>query len=147
MVNGPEDLFPGLRGTAFQIAGPPDPNYNCIAWAAGLTTAWWWPIGDPQRIYWPAGVLHDETLEAVRSAFAVLGYVDCENADLEPGHEKVAIFANDEDFPTHAARQLASGRWTSKLGQLECNEHALRDLEGKEYGSVKLLMRRPFPGA
>jgi hypothetical protein len=145
MVKRLEDLFPGLRGTSYQITGPPDPVYNCIAWAAGATDIWWWPIGDPQRVYWPAGVPREETLEAVQAAFATQGYAVCAHAEPEAGYEKVALFANAVGFPTHAARQLSGGRWTSKLGQLEQIEHALRDLEGTEYGSVVLVMKRPMP--
>jgi hypothetical protein len=59
MVKGIEDLFPGLRGTSYQIIAPPDPIYNCIAWAAGVTDCWWWPIGDPAVVHWPTGVAHE----------------------------------------------------------------------------------------
>jgi hypothetical protein len=31
MTKAIEDHFPGLRGTAYQVTGPPDPVYNCIA--------------------------------------------------------------------------------------------------------------------
>jgi hypothetical protein len=147
MVRGIEDLFPGLRGPAYQVTSPPDAVYNCIAWAAGATDIWWWPIGDPQRVHWPAGVPREETLEALREAFATLGYAICDHSELEPGHEKVALFTNAVGCPTHAARQLCTGRWTSKLGQLEDIEHALRDLEGTEYGAVVLVMKRPVPAA
>ena len=112
MVRALEDLFPGLRGTAYQIKGPPDPIYNCIAWAAGASDSWWWPIGDPQRVYWPAGVPREETLEAVRAVFTTLGFAVCDHAEPEPGFEKVGLFANAAGFPTHVARQLESGRWT-----------------------------------
>jgi hypothetical protein len=145
MLKRIEDLFPRLRGTAYQITGPPDPVYNCIAWAAGATDSWWWPIGDPEQVHWPAGVPHEETLEAVQAAFATLGHVVCDHAELEPGWEKVALYTYADGFPTHAARQLENGRWTSKLGQLERIEHALPDLEGTEYGSVVRVMKRPAP--
>jgi hypothetical protein len=49
--------------------------------------------------------------------------------------------------PTHAARQLDNGRWTSKLGELEDIEHSLRDLEGAAYGTVVQVMKRPRPAA
>src|SRR5262249_2321359 len=125
---GMEDLFPGLRGSAYQGTSPPDDVYNCIAWAAGVIDSWWWPVGGPQRIHWPAGVSGEETLEAFREAFAALGYCACQHAELEAGYEKVALFANAAGLPTHAARQLPTGRWTSKVGQLEDIEHALREL-------------------
>ena len=42
---------------------------------------------------------------------------NCESGDLEVGFEKVAIYAQADGAPTHAARQLPDGTWTSKLGQ------------------------------
>jgi len=47
--------------------------------------------------------------------------------------------------PLHVARQLPSGRWSSKLGALQDIEHDLHDLEGTEYGSVVLVMKRTLP--
>jgi hypothetical protein len=61
---------------------------------------------------------------------------------LEPGLEKIAIFAKG-GRPTHAARQLGSGRWTSKLGRAEDIEHDLRALEGEAYGAVAFFLQRP----
>jgi len=91
--------------------------------------------------------LRDETLAALQAAFTSLRYAVCASEELEAGFEKVALFADANGFPTHAARQLKSGRWTSKLGELEDIEHALRDLEGVEYGSVVLVMQRPVPAS
>ncbi len=88
----------------------------------------------------------EATLDAFRLAFATLGYSACDDEDSEPGFEKIALFANDLGVPKHAARQLPTGRWTSKLGKMEDIEHGLHDLEGALYGSVVLLMKRPVPG-
>ena len=55
----------------------------------------------------------------------------------------MAIFVDAVGVPTHAARQLASGLWTSKLGHSEDIEHDLRALEGDTYGMVALLLKRP----
>lgn len=126
-----EDLFPRLRGASYRIIGPRDSTYNCLAWAAGVTDAWWWPSGDPTQVYWPTGAPREETLEAFRVAFSTLGYALCDDDAADRGSEKIVFFATDERIPTHAARQLASGRWTSKIGQLELIEHELRDLEGE----------------
>ena len=41
-----------------------------------------------------------------------------------------------------AAGRLPSGKWTSKLGSLEDIEHELRDLEGRHYGRVQLILKR-----
>jgi hypothetical protein len=120
--------------------------YNCIAWAAGDEQAWWWP--DPgQNRYWPPGVARLETLAGFTDAFASLGYVVCLDEGWEPGFEKIALFADGQGVPTHAARQVAAERWTSKLGELEDIEHSLHDLEGAVYGSVVQIMKRVVPTA
>jgi hypothetical protein len=54
---------------------------------------------------------------------------------LESQYEKVALFAKDGRV-THAARQLPSGRWTSKLGSDVDIEHELYAIEGEVYGTV-----------
>jgi hypothetical protein len=93
-TKGIEDHFPELRGIAFEVTGPRDPAYNCIAWAAGVSDTWWHPTGDPEKTYWPAGIPREQTLAASQVAFESLGYAVCEHADLEPGYEKVALFHN-----------------------------------------------------
>ena len=142
-----EDVFPALRGQAYQIQSPRDDHCNCIAWAAGDTQTWWWPGREVGREYWPAGVPRERTRDAFVEAFATLGYAVCEGEGPEAGYEKIALFADSDGRPTHAARQLPNGRWGSKLGKAEDIEHALHDLEGGLYGSVALIMRRPAPPA
>lgn len=66
---------------------------------------------------------------------------------MEEGYEKVALFARHDDegriAPTHAAKQLADGRWTSKLGALEDIEHMEpEDVNGPLYGTPIRFMRR-----
>src|SRR2546430_690432 len=85
--------------------------------------AWWWPDAEEQDS-WPSGVARIETVQAFREAFATLGYADCDHEQLEPAWEKIALFAL-AGIPKHAARQLPTGRWTSKLGPLEDIEHGL----------------------
>ncbi len=144
MVERLEQAFPGLRGTAYQVTSPQDDRYNCIAWAAGHTTDWWWPdeAGLPDSSYWPPGVPRTQTVEAFCAAFASLGYVVCDDEQYETAYEKIALFTLS-GVPKHAARQLPNGRWTSKLGPMEDIEHALHDLTGMVYGSVVLIMKRP----
>jgi len=135
-----EDVFPGLSGRSYRIESPRDDNYNCIAWAAGDNCHWWWP--DPaEEDTWPAGVARFETVAAFEAAFATLGYTVCDQDELEPGYEKIALFAL-AGVPKQAARQLPSGAWTSKLGPREDIQHALQDLTGMLYGSVVLVMKR-----
>ena len=140
MVAHLESLFPGLQGAAYEVTSPSDDLYNCIAWAANDKRRWWWP--EPRR-YWPAGVLREESLAAFQETFASLGYTTCADKESELGFDKIALFADADGLPTHAARQLTNGRWASKLGELEDIEHELQDLEGVEYGAVVLIMKRP----
>jgi hypothetical protein len=146
MVDRPlAEVFPGLRGQQFEVTSPKDDDYNCIAWAAGDNHNWWWPSSNEED-HWPEGVARVETLNAFRDAFAAIGYVECPHDQLEAGYEKIAVFSL-AGKPKHAARQLHTGLWASKLGPMEEIEHALHDLTGLVYGSVVLVMkrRRPIP--
>lgn len=104
-------------------------TYNCIAWAAGRMNEWWWPW-DIGGYTWPKGEgIHfelpdQETVENFVSAFKSQGYLECQNGSWEEGFEKVAIFSNHRGTPTHAARSLPNGAWTSKLGQGEDIQHS-----------------------
>ena len=152
MVAPIEAFFPGLGDTAFRVTSPATRDYNCIAWAAGDTAHWWWPDADPDNdaIFWPAGVVLEETLDAFVAAFATVGYIPCSGEQPEPGFERFALFAK-AGVPTHASRQLPSGRWTSKLGFREDIEHDLNAVSGDVYGTIALLLRRsitsPLPSA
>ena len=136
-----EDIFPRLRGSGYLIDSPQDPAYNCIAHAAADKNSRWWPDVAGEDT-WPEGVPREETREAFVAAFATLGYTVCAGEEREPGFEKVALFADAQGVPTHAARQLESTSWTSKLGGLEDIRHALHDREGTTYGSVLLILKR-----
>ena len=114
----PDDL-PNLKPDNHQETSAATPIYNCIAWAAGDAKRSWWPVGG----YWPKSVPREETLEAFVGVFEGLGYRLCEDASLEDGYEKIAIYMNAGGEPTHAALQLPDGNWTSKLGGLEDITH------------------------
>jgi hypothetical protein len=64
---------------------------------------------------------------------------------LKEGYERIALYASADGVPTHAARQLRDGRWTSKLGRCEDIEDQLRDLQGENYGAVVHIMKRAPP--
>jgi hypothetical protein len=84
----------------------------------------------------------DAGIAALEVAFESLGYKECPNSSLEVGFEKVALYGSSL-FYTHAARQLASGKWTSKLGRSEDIEHDTPDdVAGGLYGEVVQFMRR-----
>jgi hypothetical protein len=145
MLSRLEDLFPGLKDSGYQVTSLPATAYNCVAWAAGDTSAWWWPDSDPDNdaAFWPAGLPRAETVSAFIAAFATLGYRPCDNSDREPSFEKVALFARPDSVSAHAARQLPDGAWTSKLGALEDVSHPLGALDGDAYGTVVQVLKRP----
>lgn len=137
-----EQLFPRLSQANYQITSPKDARYNCIAWAVGDTERWWWPEHDLENGYWPEAAPSSVTMDAFIAAIATLGFEPCDQPGYEPNFERIALFADEQGNPTHAARQVPSGRWTSKLGKLEDIEHDLDDLKGTTYGSVVQVMRR-----
>ena len=143
MVAEIDALFPGLQSSGYRVTSSRTLDYNCIAWAAGDTTRWWWPDPDPNNAaaFWPAAVSRQETVSSFLSALGTIGFTPCADDSPELGFEKVALFALN-GIPTHAARQLANGRWTSKIGALEDIEHTLHELSGGEYGSVVQVLRR-----
>jgi hypothetical protein len=71
-------------------------------------------------------------------------YQLCESRNPEADFEKVAIYVDEDEIPTHMARQLSSGDWTSKCGDLEDIIHTLEGLEGSAYGKVSCIMKRPI---
>ena len=50
--------------------------------------------------------------------------------------------SNVNGIPTHAARQLPDGSWTSKLGQNIDVQHTIFSIQDGDYGSVAVFMRR-----
>lgn len=121
-----------IEGQNCKATSPAVHAYNCIAWAAGDTQRWWWP--DPMDAYWPPTVPCEVTVDAFLAAFATLGYQQVQDGSLESKVQKVALYcvaAGGKQTPTHAARQLANGKWTSKLGNFEDVRHdSPQDVEG-----------------
>jgi hypothetical protein len=98
--------------------------------------------------YWPISVPRKADLESFVAAFATLGFVVCDDSNLDPGVEKIAIYGVRDVagsiVPTHAARQLDSGAWTSKLGALEDISHRTTEAVcGPLYGTPCVIMSRP----
>lgn len=133
-----ERVFPGLRLSAWLLTSRADPRYNCIAWAAHDSQRFWWP---DLPYYWPPGTPREVTRAAFLACFASLGFGECDSDVLVPRVEKIALFEKDQR-PTHMARQLANGQWSSKLGGRHDISHRLRDLEGPLYGNVAAILCR-----
>jgi hypothetical protein len=139
-----QELFPKLKDVEYWFTSCPA-RYNCVAWALGDNSQWWQAERD--YAYWPAGVSTDGSVASYEALFASRGYARCDDASLEPGFEKVAIYTNDLGF-RHVTWQHESGMWWSKLGGRYDIEHATLDcLEDDHpmdgYGRARIFMKRP----
>ena len=135
----PTSEFPRLSPENHRQTSPASIIYNCIAWSAGDVKHWWQP-----GIYWPVAVQpQDYGIGVLEELFKSLGYQDCEmDFSLQTGFEKVALFGYSLYY-THAARQLPTGKWTSKLGKGEDIEHDTpHDVGGGVYGEVVQIMKK-----
>ncbi len=133
----PKD-FPALTERNHRVTSPATPEYNCVAWSAHDTEHWWQPA-----VYWPVATPPDDYgLGILEQVFVALGYEPCADGSLEEGFEKVALYGGVFLY-THVARQLPSGRWTSKLGRGEDIEHDTPDdVSGGLYGEIQEFMKR-----
>ncbi len=142
-----EAQIPGLADAEYQITSPRDPNYNCFAWAAGDTGHVWSPTMLGSGVHWPPGIPALASMSGVIDAYLQSGYEICESGELEPGVEKIAIFSDSAGDPRHAARQLPSGAWTSKLGDHVDIEHTdVNAVGGLLYGEATVYMGRVIEG-
>ena len=133
--------FPNSRDEPFGMTSPHTPSYNCIAWAFGDNSKWFWP--DPENTYyWPENISREVTIESFIQLFNSIGYIVCNGQELELEYEKIAVFTDENGEPTHAARQLENGFWTSKLGRHIDVQHTINSIEEGDYGMVELFMKR-----
>ena len=134
--------FPNLLPGNYTVTSDATADYNCVAWVADVTDDWWWP---EEGSFWPIEP-RQLSLSSFVAALGTLGYELCEGRDLETGFEKVVIYVGSDGVPTHLARHLPSGEWSSKCGKLEDITHPLEGLEGPPpaYGTVAMVLRRPL---
>jgi hypothetical protein len=133
--------FPNSKIDPFLLTSLQTTIYNCIAWAYGVIDKWYWP--DAAGIYyWPNEIPRTEEVQSFISLFETIGYIICDNGELENNFQKIAIYADNFGKPSHAARQLKSGLWTSKLGQSYDVTHTIYSMSDGHYGNVVIFMER-----
>jgi hypothetical protein len=150
-----EGCFDDLTRTLYRVVQPHTNRYNCIAYAAGDETRWWWP--DPYgEYYWPPEAVREQTVDAFEGMFRLFEYSDLVHPESCFLTERVAIYYDRvgsppdtwAEMPTHGARQMMNRRWRSKLGQWHMIEHStLECLNGRfpAYGEpIKILARPRF---
>src|SRR5262245_6006423 len=132
-------LFPRLSSANHRVTSPESTEYNCIAWAVGDTKNWWQP-----NVFWPIPAPATAgDIQTLVQAYQSLGFEICGHGSLEPAFEKVALYG-DPSWYLHAARQLPSGKWTSKMGHDVDIEHdSPDDVSDGVYGKLMHFMRRP----
>jgi hypothetical protein len=105
-------IFPNLIGAGFNlddVTSRKTPCYNCIAFAAKDENQPWWPMPDSPGIpgllyyYWPKGLPRESpaTVGNFIRAFETLDFKQCRDGRHEWGYEKVAIYVDANDVPTH----------------------------------------------
>ena len=142
--------FPGLTDDPdFQITSDASPQYNCIAWAYKYNDRWMQYgascLLDGVVYWWPEGVENSPYIDAYINAFKLKGYEICNNWQHENDYEKIALYINEQQECTHAAREKRNGKWTSKLGEAnDISHNNPYSIEGVCYGKVACVMKRKW---
>jgi hypothetical protein len=130
--------FPNSDYDKFNITSNKDRKYNCVAWAAGSSDKWWWPV---EGAYWPLNARREISINAFVEMFEMLGYELCKNENFEIGFEKIIIYASN-DKPTHVSRQISEEKWTSKLGESFDIQHTINSMANGLYGNIVRFMKK-----
>lgn len=110
--------FPQLINVAAKQTSLFDPYYNCIAYAFGDLTEWWWPTGlalgghDANGMYWPIASDNRTKMQAFLDWFQHDGWTQTPSDVFVPQMRRVARYAR-QGQPTHAARQIGPDLWSS----------------------------------
>ncbi|MDA1191380.1 MAG: hypothetical protein O3A46_06810 [Candidatus Poribacteria bacterium] len=91
--------FPNLTVDEFTEESPATRRYNCIAFAAGIEDAWY-----DSELGWFDDTPQGRTIGHLIDGFESVGYVVCEDGQLEDDHEKIALYANDDGEWEHTQR-------------------------------------------
>jgi hypothetical protein len=139
--------FPNLSYTNSNKTSEATDTYNCLAWAIGINNKYLWP----NSIYWPNDDLNGPPNKITFKTYfeKYLKYFEVTNKDhvsyktVIPGYQKIAIYIDNDNLPSHFARQLPNGMWTSKLGDnIDITHNTLEVLEGPVYGKVGIIMAK-----
>jgi hypothetical protein len=136
--------IPALRGgNGYRDTSEETIDYNCLSWALGINWTRYDPTPRCAGYYWFPGVPRKWDEPTIKKVFENHNYRVATNYELEPGYEKVVFYRNEAGIPTHFARQLQNGKWTSKIGNLNDIEHDNLDLIAvPRYGKPGLVMKR-----
>ena len=68
---------PNSKIDPFFITSPKTTYYNCIAWAYGDNTKWYWPDGN-NIYFWPKDIPREENVENFVLLFKKIGFEVCD---------------------------------------------------------------------
>lgn len=130
-INNYSSQFPNLKAGDAIASAPDDPNYNCIAWTAGVTSSSNWP---------PNMYPFLTPIQAFDYYYNYFGYtrtgatssnsiVDLYMSGSTYQHAAIRKYSNSDLFPHGYA-------WESKLGDYMRLYHPRYALEGNYYGQV-----------
>lgn len=136
--------FPKLSKQSHDVTSDWDTDYNCIAFAAGITNKKVFPASR-QDYFWPSNLPNVRTPAALEKFYEMYGYKKCADGAYVKGKEKIAIYAKASGEATHAAKQVGDKRWASKLGDAYDIEHDPNAVSGPLYGDVVMYMERNKP--
>ncbi|MGZ5481192.1 MAG: DUF7689 domain-containing protein [Pyrinomonadaceae bacterium] len=137
-----EQLFPKLCGTPWAIKSRKTRRYNCLAWAAREKHRRW---DFTKGAYWPPGVKRLSGIAYLVGAYLAEGFsVSNQSAcqSYDSTSDSIVLYERNL-IGMHAARLLANGMWSSKLGDLEDVQHKTpEDISGTRYGNPIVYMKR-----
>jgi len=144
-----EDILPNIVGH-YKETSKATIDYNCLSWAVELTDTFIDPENRCVGYSWPDGAEREWTTAACRKVLAYYGYVEeCDDGSFEDEYVKVAMYVDESGAPTHFARQIVDGNWTSKLGDfIDVVHHNLSCIEGNDhqhYGTAKYYFKKKGP--
>jgi hypothetical protein len=134
-----ESTWPSLPNSKHSITSEKCTTYNCVAWAVGCNTY------QVDLTKYNDNGIPIEVLDmyAYIEHFEGFGFTATDNVFLEEGVEKIALYFDNDLWFTHVCRQLSTGEWASKLGDLEDIEHShINALMGSYYGNEIFYMSR-----
>lgn len=147
LAMNPEEIstkWPNLKiGDNFSYTSLKRRGFNCVAYALEFENKDWDMLVFA-KIYNLDKTQLDHSANGYAKIFSEkFGFEKCDNPNLEEGFKKIALYENNEGDFTHIARQMESGKWTSKMGNYEDIEHYdLIGISGNFYGKPSMYMRK-----
>ena len=134
-----------INGINFKIVEQDDINFNCIAHSLGIRNMSIWPA-KLELWVWDKSLPYINTINNFVNLYRKFNYEICEDSSWEPDYDKIALYISIlscRNTVSHAAKQIDSYWWSSKMGGDELFEHDLEAIENKNVGTKYVFLKRP----